>query len=214
MKKIHILICLLASLSFTALAQTSKDFKISSIKEFPVIGSKKFVFKTNFARSKVVLDFNLLLTKHEVVVVDSTAFILFSLKNDSSKEDKEIPSAVFNTCQFDKHNVEIQNAEIGFSDGSFFCGPFQKVIKELISTDLRMKDKNVYFLVLNSYDYDKVLYPYTCKTVKEAIRNWKIVGALHNSKYVYCFGILKNGVIMLDERDCPNYPHDNLLGIK
>jgi hypothetical protein len=211
MKKAHTLICLLGLLSFTVLAQTSKDFKISSITDYPKIESKKFVFRTKLALSNIQLIYNLELFKHEVVDNDSTAFILFSIKNDPKKENKGIPLADHNICQFDKDDVARQKKELNFSDGAFFCGYFQNVIKELIVKDLNMKNKSVYFVVLNSYDYDKVLHPFTYKTVQSAVNNWKIVAALHNSTYVYTLGILKNGVIMLDKRNCPDYPHDNLL---
>ncbi|WP_047444266.1 hypothetical protein [Alistipes sp. ZOR0009] len=211
MKKTSVLTCLLFIASFTVLAQTSKDFKISSIADYPTTGSKKFVFKTKLARSNIELTYNLELFKHETMVNDSTAFILFSIKNDSKKVDKGIPLSDHNICQFDKDEVDRQKKELNFSDGAFFCGYFQKVIKELIMNDLNLKNKSVYFVVLNSYDYDKVLHPFTYKTVQSAVNNWKIVAALHNSTYVYSLGILKNGVIMLDERNCPNFPHDSLL---
>lgn len=211
MKKAYTLICLLGLLSFTALAQTMKDFKISSIKEFPIIGSKKFVFKTNIGLSNVIETFNLELSKHEVIANDSTVFILFSLRSDPKKTDYGIPLNGNNLCQFDKENIETQKREVGLTDGAFFCGYFQKEIKELIMKDLNLKNKSVYFVVLNSYDYSKVLHPFTYKTVQSAVNNWKIVAAARRSDYVYCLGIFKNGVILLDERNCPNFPHDNLL---
>lgn len=197
-----------------AMAQKASDFNVVAIKSLPVKANTPFVFRPKVYNTNKYFTYNLVLTTHQVIEDDSTSFVVLSISTDIHKKELGIPPPQF-ACPIDSEGVVNHQKECKLNDpnATFFNGYFQGKLKEAVYKTLSIKNKRIYFVVLNAYNFDLVHYPISSNSVKEALLKWKIISSQCKKDssiefYIYCMGVCKKGQVTLDIAGCLGFPHE------